>query len=159
MVDLALAKEHCRIDTDADDTVLQQYIDAAAAWVENYTGIALEVQTFTQTFDCWPIQLNRSPVTSLTSVSTLAGPVPGARLVNGRVYPAEGTSWPSLSSPDQITVIYEAGLTSVPADLVSAQLLLIGHWYEHREAASEQPAQEIALAVEALCRPHRPQLV
>jgi len=162
MVTLALAKEHLEYDGSDRDALIQQYIDAAQAYVEGYTSKGLSVAARTQSFDSFqtPLVLDVLPVASVTSVAYLdsdgaSQAVTGPRLVAGEVYPALNESWPAVGAPAGILVTYQAGLASVPADLVSAQLLLIGHYFSSREAASERPAQEIALAVEALCRPHR----
>lgn len=37
-VTLALAKAHMNIDSDADDELIQLYLDAAEAWLGNYIG-------------------------------------------------------------------------------------------------------------------------
>ena len=39
--------------------------------------------------------------------------------------------------------------------LDAAQLLMIGHWFEHREAASERTLTDVPLAVESLAHPYR----
>ena len=54
--------------------------------------------------------------------------------------PTVGSWWPATQSgrPDAVQVTYTAGYGStadaVPGDLQLAQLLLIAHWYENREA-------------------------
>ena len=40
-------------------------------------------------------------------------------------------------------------------DLRLALLLLVAHWYEHREAASAAPVKSLPLAVDALLNPYR----
>jgi hypothetical protein len=41
-------------------------------------------------------------------------------------------------------------VNTCPQTVCTAILLLVAHWYEHREAASEQPIKNIPLAVDAL---------
>jgi uncharacterized phiE125 gp8 family phage protein len=59
-----------------------------------------------------------------------------------------------------VTVTYVAGYgpagDDVPAAIRHAMLLLIGHWYEHRESVvvGGNPVQ-VPLAVQALLRPYR----
>ncbi len=49
----------------------------------------------------------------------------------------------------------EVDAVNPPADLVAAQLLLIGHYYQNREASGTERLAEIPLGVDALCRPYR----
>lgn len=44
---------------------------------------------------------------------------------------------------------------ALDGDLVLAQLLLIAHWYQSREAASDVPQSKRPLAVDALIGPYR----
>ncbi|QDV34022.1 head-tail connector protein [Tautonia plasticadhaerens] len=57
----------------------------------------------------------------------------------GLVVPAYGTSWPATRSrPEAVTIRFTAGYgdaADVPQTLKLAVLLLVSHWYEHREAA------------------------
>lgn len=164
-VTLALAKQHLEYEDDDRDDLINQYIAAALAWVENYTGKKLSVGAVTQAVDGFGqyITLNRAPFVSLTSIAytdTEGSPqaVTGARVLNGRIYPPE-TGWPSVGDYTGVTVTYQAGYSTAPADLISAQLLLVGHWFLNREAATERPAMENDLAVEALCRAYRDMVV
>lgn len=166
MVSLSLAKQHLEYEDTDRDGLITQYIEAAAAWVENYTGKKLAVGPVVQSEDCFGnyIQLQTAPFLSLTSIAyidTNNAPqtVAGARGLNGRIYAPIG-GWPSKADYTLVTVTYQAGYTTVPADLVSAELLLIGHWFENREAVNVgNITSELPLAVEALCRPHRNVLV
>jgi uncharacterized phiE125 gp8 family phage protein len=162
MVSLSLAKQHLEYDGNDRDSLITQYLNAAAAWVENYTGKKLAVGTVVETIDSFGgfIALHRAPFISLTSIAytgtdDAAQTVTGARARNGRIYaPEEG--WPSTADYTPITVTYQAGYATAPADLDSAQLLLIGHYFASREAAVVGTiASEMPLAVEALCRPYR----
>lgn len=162
-VSLSLAKQHLEYEDDDRDALIQQYINAAKSWIENYTGKNLGVAAVTQTLDSFGsyIILDRAPFVSLTSVDYIDAQgapqaVTGARLLNGRIYPPE-TGWPSVSDYTGVTVTYLAGYATVPADLMSAQLLLIGHYFQSREAVNVATSvTELPLAVESLCRPYRP---
>ena len=37
MIDIGVVKEHCKLDSDADETLLKIYMRAAWRYVENYT--------------------------------------------------------------------------------------------------------------------------
>jgi hypothetical protein len=69
-------------------------------------------------------------------------------------------SWPSVACRhDAVQVEYVTGATAanlVPKPLVQAMALLVGHWYEHREASITGQAQTpIEFAVSALCAPYQ----
>lgn len=44
---------------------------------------------------------------------------------------------------------------TVPAAIKAAILLLVGHWYEHREAVNPGPMATVPMAVDALIAPYR----
>src|SRR3546814_20247294 len=76
-VTLALAKAHCRIDpSDTDhDEVLATYIQAARAWVEDFTGLVLVARPFTKAVEAFGsnVQLARRPVTAVVRTGDVAG--------------------------------------------------------------------------------------
>jgi uncharacterized phiE125 gp8 family phage protein len=78
-----------------------------------------------------------------------------------RVVPSIGSYWPYLQAyqPSGVQVTYTAGYgiqpSSVPADIQLALLMLVGHYYENREASSQGLAvMNIPLAVDALLDGH-----
>lgn len=111
-----------------------------------------------QHYDCWRkdwysgIEIPLPPLVSVTSVSyvdsagdsqTLAADQYQVVIRNGKsreglIVPAYSVSWPSLRDQyDNVTVRFVAGyggLESVPNAIRQAMLLLVGHWYESREA-------------------------
>ena len=46
LTDLSLVKDHLKVDYTEEDTLIGGYIDAAHNLVEDYTSIAVGVQTF-----------------------------------------------------------------------------------------------------------------
>jgi uncharacterized phiE125 gp8 family phage protein len=67
-------KSFSRIDTDAEDTLLEGFIKAARIATENYLGRALIEQSIKMTMDFWPgdiITFPRPPLISITKVATL----------------------------------------------------------------------------------------
>lgn len=90
----------------------------------------------------------------------------------GAITPAYEATWPDVRlQVEAITVRFIAGYTTftdstaspnftvigpgVPDDLRQALLLLIGHWYEAREAVVIGQVAEVPFAVEALISPYR----
>lgn len=110
------------------------------------------------------IRPSRAPFVSLTSieyVDTDDAPqtLTGARVQAGRIY-APVSGWPSLAGYSPVTLTYQAGYETTPADLISAQLLMVGHWFANREAVNVgNITTEVPFAVEALCRPYRELMV
>lgn len=164
-ITVALAKQHLEYEADDRYELIQQFINAAAAWIENYTGKKLEVGTVVQTetsFDSY-VHLSRGPFVSLTSIEyidTAFAPqtVTDALVQSGRIY-APISGWPTAAKHTPITITYQAGFETTPADLISAQLLLVGHLFANREAVSDRTISGVPFGVEALCHPYREVLV
>lgn len=163
-VDLTLAKQHLRVDHSDEDALIAQYLAAAIAWVENYTGKLMTRREVTQEADCFgsyvPLLYGPDPVNLLidyTDADDASATIADALIKRGRAYPA--ASWPTVADNTSIVLTYTAGYTETPADLDSAVLLLVGHYYENREAvvvgSSSMISNPLELAVESLCRPYR----
>lgn len=160
-ISLSLVKQHLEYEDDDRDELIQQYIRASQSWVENFTGKPMVVQTVVEEFSQFknPMLLSKAPIISITSIEYVdqdeqPQEVTGFRKLGSRVYEPVG-GWPTNFDFTPIVVTYKAGFSDVPADLISAQLLLVAHWFENREAATESPATEVALAVDSLCSPYR----
>jgi uncharacterized phiE125 gp8 family phage protein len=72
----------------------------------------------------------------------------------------QSESWPGVYlREDAVQIEYVTGATSaaaIPQPLTQAVLLLVGHWYEQREAVLMGTiSKETELAVSALCAPYR----
>ena len=158
-ITLQQAKEHLRLDTADDDSVVGLNILAAREKAEEITNRALITQTWTWKLDRFPVssaialRVPRSPLSSITSiqyvdsdgvtqtwassnydVATPGGPRPD----RGRIMPAYGEVWPTTREQmDAVTIIFIAGYggaaEDMPANLVSAMLLHVGTLFEHRE--------------------------
>lgn len=163
-VSLALAKAHCRVTSSAEDTLITQYLNAAIAWVENYTRKKLTAGTdVTETFAAFPghpyaFALTWGPSIAAVEVTYTdeAGgeqTITTARLVGDKVYPSLDTNWPDIEENSVISVAYTAGYSTVPAELDNAVLLLVGEYYDNRTAGVASSA--VATAVESLCEPYR----
>jgi uncharacterized phiE125 gp8 family phage protein len=164
------------VDTTADNALITALIVAAREEVERRTWRALMTQTLELVIDEWPsggvIELPRPPLQSVSSITyrtsdgetlTLAATdyVVAADGTPGRVVLADGVGWPNdeLWPAEAIRVRYVAGhgaAASVPQSLRQAMLLVIGHWYEHREAVSDGAAlHDVPMAVDVLCQSYR----
>lgn len=163
-VSLTLAKAHCRVTSSSEDTLITQYLNAAIAWVENYTRKKLTATTaITETFAAFPgdpyafaLTWGPTPATVVVTYTDEAGDeqeISTARLVGDKVYPPLDTEWPVIEANSTIEVAYTAGYSTVPADLDNAVLLLVGEYYDNRTASVASSA--VTAAVESLCEPYR----
>lgn len=152
----------------AEDTLLTGLIQAAREYVEGYQNRALCTQTWELVLDDWPdddyIEIPLPPLQSVTSIKykdeTGAETTwDGANYIVdpdsylGRVVLAYGLSWPTddLYPAGAIRIRFVAGYTDVPATTKAAMLLLIGHWYENREAVNiGNITSEIPFSVKSL---------
>lgn len=169
-------KDHLRLSGTAEDALLAGYLLAATDLVELQTLRSLITQTWTLTLDDWPaggiFWLPRPPLASVTSIKYLdtdgvqqtwsssnyrvsTGNEPG------RITLGYNATLPSLYGvSDQVEVIYTAGYGAngefVPMPILQAMLLLIGHFYENREASVIGTiASTMPFSVEALLNPYR----
>lgn len=156
-IDLASAKVHLRVDTDDENTLIDGLIKSAREYVESATGRALLTQTWDLKLDgfwCGALELPKAPVSAITSITYLdmngasqtwasanyltdlpAGP----KASKARITTAYAVVAPSTYDVmNAVTVRFVCGYGSsgdrVPAALRQAMLLLIGHWYQAREA-------------------------
>lgn len=171
MIDLELAKAHLAVDGTDRDALIQSYSDAAAALVEGFTGQLLTRREVVQAVAALSgyVSLWWGPDPEFAvgqgidylDADAAEQTVTDPRLVRGRVY-APVAGWPTALEHSPIAVSYTAGFAdgAVPADLVQAQLMLVGHWFANREAVATGVAPvEMPLAVEAICRRYRPVLI
>lgn len=117
------------------------------------------------------IRLSQPPIQSVTSITYIdqAGSIQtleSANYIIGKsdtgewvIDEAYGVTWPSVQMQiGAIKVQYIAGYgaaVAVPEPIKIAMLMLIGHWYNNREAVSEVSMAEVPFAVEALLFPYR----
>lgn len=178
-VTLSEAKAHLRVDTSDDDTYIGTLITSAREWVEQYLDRSLVNTQWIMRFDRFPdsgiepVELPRPPmVTSGTATAVTvtftqeAGPTSTYstaeyrvdRLATpGTILPIYGSTWtPHRQDDNAISVTWWAGYgatgSSVPAAIRHAMLMLIGHWYENRQAAVSTGAvpQDVPYGVASL---------
>jgi uncharacterized phiE125 gp8 family phage protein len=172
-VTLAEAKGHLRIDGTEDDADVTRFIAAATQYVEAETRTALVMAEYRLTLDGFPagraIQLPRPPLVSVGVVryrdtagqdQILASTVYTVDDVTrpARIVLKPGQSWPATDgSANCVRIDYLAGHTTVdkvPALLKSAVLLMVGHLFENREAATDRRIGTVPLAVESIIAMH-----
>jgi uncharacterized phiE125 gp8 family phage protein len=142
------------VDISTDDTLISSLIVAAREEFENQADKTLFTTTWKLVLDVWPeahyIVLPRPPLVSVTSVvytddegapTTLSTSdyLVDTNAWPGRIVLKDSASWPSVTLLESgaIVVTYVAGYAltaSIPQRYKQAILMLVGHWYENREA-------------------------
>lgn len=166
--------DHLRISTSDEVASVAGWISAAREWVEAYTDRSLMTQTWQLSLPSMPRKVwlpRATPLASVTHVkyydddNTLQTWSSANYFTPSFEEPAsievlDTATVPSIySRSDAVQIEYIAGATtasSVPKPLVQAILMLVGHWYEHRESVLVGTiSKEIEFAVTALCSPYR----
>lgn len=175
---LAEAKTHLRVDTTADDTLIEGLIAAARETLESTLSRALINQTWELVMDAFPggnrIRLPRPPLVSVTSIkykdkngveyTATSKYIVDTDSEPGQIVLHDDETWPSdeLYEVGAVRVRYVAGYgaagANVPRPLRQALLLLVGDWYENREdtvIAQGYSANALPTGVEALVQTYR----
>ena len=175
-VSVGEAKDHLRIDHSDEDALISSLILTSRLHIEAALSIALVNQTWTWKFDAWPnsgatVALPLRPVSAINSITVLdqdGAPTildPGDYELDGNEVPPRlirlTTQWlkPGKSHAGieiSLTAGFGATAGDVPQPVRHALLLLVAHWYEHRdpiEIGSEKMA--IPKSVSTLLKPYR----
>ncbi len=133
VVNLSDLKDHLRVDADDENDLIEALEQAAVAHLDGWHGIlgrAVMAQVWSQSFAAGETVRLALPDAEIRSHETQA---------NGRVVVTFDTALPAA----QLPVVQ------------MAVKLLVGHWYEHREAASDVKLHAMPKAVDALLAPLR----
>ncbi len=152
-VSLAEAKAHLRVDGSAEDALIQSLIVTSRLHIEAALGLALITQSWSYFLDRWPkagrLVLPLRPVAAISHVRVWSEE--GASetlalsdfLLDGHGMPPRlvALSGATALTPARVANGIEVGFTAgfgaasmdVPATIRHALLLLVAHWYEHRE--------------------------
>lgn len=151
-VDVAGLKRQAGINVNDDNELLQEYVEAAADFAENYQERCLRQSTWQAVYDGFPsCGVFYVPKPRLVSVSfvkyldaagtltTLATSCYTTDIISepGRIALKYGQVWPTtLDQIASVTVEFVAGYASaaaIPARTRQAIRALASHWYECRE--------------------------
>lgn len=173
-VTVAEAKAHLRVDGAAEDALIASLILTSRLHVEAALGLALITQSWRLQLDCWPdtrtLELPLRPLQAVEEVRVLdAAGTP-------TIVPANQYLIDVASTPPRLvrrTALPQPGLEArgieidlmagygdepedVPAPIRQALLLLIAHWYEHRDPIEVgSPDVSVPSAVSELLAPFR----
>lgn len=169
-------KAHLRIDGNSEDALMSSLVLTSRLHIEAALGLALMTQQWQLVLDSWPaagsVKLAIAPVQSITEVriadksgaTTSVAASSYALEATGRparIVPVEG-AWPTPGRKTggiQIDFVagFGAAAQDVPAPIRQALLLLIAHWYEHRDPIEiGAPATAVPHAVSRLLHPYQP---
>lgn len=171
-VSFADARRHCRVLNNDDDGYIASLVKTARQHCENVCGRAFVRQQWQKSTGCFVDSIFLPTLNLLEVTEVNYFDVNGALqivspsdyevdLISAQIFPGTGKAWPSTQSrPNAVTIKYFAGFgataNDVPEPIKQAILLLVGHWYENREAvlvaATSKP---IEFAVDALLTPYR----
>jgi uncharacterized phiE125 gp8 family phage protein len=175
-VTLAEAKLHLRVDSATEDALISSLILTSRLHVETALDLALITQSWSYFIDRWPadpvITLPVRPVQSITAIRLYADDGTYETIAPAR-YTLDGASTPArlirrdastFQKPKRIANGIEIAFTAgygntaadVPAPIRHSILLLVAHWYEHREIVDAEPsAVRIPSLVSTLLTPYR----
>lgn len=161
-VSIETVKSHLRVDISDDDALIASYLTTAREKGEGIARRAFVTQTLELVIDDWPgngvLKLPRPPLQSVSSVRYLddAGDEHTFTdyLVDARSEPGKiiFKSFPSqkLFPSGAIAIRFVAGYGaagSVPNVFVQGILMLVGHWYENREAVTANNFQAYEIPI------------
>lgn len=176
-VTLAEAKAHLRVDHSDEDALIGTLLQAAVDHLDGYSGVlgrCLINQTWRVDFWTWQPAF-RLPFPDVSSISSVVySDVDNAeQTVSESLYEliedAQGALVKTLDDftdptlyddrSDAVRITFVAGYgddaADVPSAIKAAILLMVGHWYQHREAVTAGSTETLPMAVEALITPYR----
>jgi uncharacterized phiE125 gp8 family phage protein len=169
-ISLEEAKAHLRVDINTDNELIEALIAAAREYCETFQGRAYITQTWELWLDAFPaqswIQLPRPPLQAEELEvkyydindhnETFEDYFVDTKSEPGYIVLNTGAAWPSiiLRPANGVCVTFTVGYGAaedVPQKVKQAMLLIIGDWYENREAKSTIPKAAEALLWQDRC--------
>jgi len=171
-LELEETKLFLRVDDTIDDDLISALIKSSRIWVENYTWRPLITQSWYLNLDFGEVTkyigISKAPVQVINSIVYTDIYGNSQTMSTGVDYQTDVLSEPARvklinipSVNDQMNamrILFTCGYgvsQSVPEDIKSAMLLIIGHWYEHRESVSIGNFTEVPMTAESLLLPYK----
>ncbi|WP_310619681.1 head-tail connector protein [Flexibacterium corallicola] len=177
VLSLEETKRHCRVDSSDFDTEIQALIDTATTHLDGYSGTlgrCLCNQEWQIQGSCFGYDIAITlPFPDVSSVSVKYLDRDGQEQVfsdvnyelgnsylGSFIQLKSGVSWPEINgSLSAVSIQFVAGYggaEDVPADIKTAMLMMIGHWFEHSESvAVGVGASEVPLSSQFLLNKYR----
>lgn len=161
-------KDHLRVEHTVDDTLIGSLRDAACEWVESYTlgkigsrtGISYANAWNTEAILAHPFEVTAVKYYNASDVKTTMPTTDYHVDTISRPGLVKFMEQPTLQDDayNRVHIELTVGWTvaNVPDSIAAAVKLLVGHWYEHRQAEVVGTiSSSLKLGVEALLAPHR----
>lgn len=173
LAELALVKQHLRVDFPDDDTLIDLYVAAASGHIDGvgaYLGRAVGQQTLEWDLASFeaipggctlaaPAPLPYGPASSIVSITFRDASGEDQALAEGAYDLAGGgLAFPGYARPsgEKVRIRYVVGSDTPPKPIVAAVLLMVGDLYARRESDSSGAAEiHMSGTVENLLRPYR----
>lgn len=143
IITLEQAKQWLKMDgiTEDDDTI-QFLIDSSIDWAERVTGTSIRTCTITAVVEIHNrIELPGGPVQQIVSINDVPyADVPVNSIIGAPV------GWPRLAGYGVYTVVYRAGYSPVPPNLLLSLRSYIAWCYEHRGDSYQESDADFAPA-------------
>ena len=161
-------KNHLRVTSSDEDSLINSYRTAACQFVENYCNTRLTSQSvyfYASTFGAIG-EFQISPVISVTAVEYKTSQGGSYISLGSTNYYVERARVPALikfmTAPSvdndaiaPVRVTATCGYATTPEPLVHAVRLLVAHYFENRQAAEVGFIKEIPLGIKSLLNTYR----
>ena len=160
---LADVRMHLRLDAGVhpEDGLITGFIHTAAGYVEHYTQRSVGAQTLELALDAFPdgsieLPLGASSITSVTyvdesdAVITVSSTEYALDTHSHQSWLLSVNGWPTPKVAANVVKVRYVTSSEINPTSKASMLLLIGHWYENREAANFEKLQNIPLGVASL---------
>lgn len=171
-VPLAEAKLHLRVNHDDEDDLIEGLIKASSEVCENIMRRSVLIREHEAVLNRFPKTILKIPMPPLITVVWLKyintkgeeiTLVEGTdymavpELDPGIIYPIYDWPGDTLNTPDAVRLRVETGMIVPPEPVKQAVLLLVGHYYENREAVDTGTGRpyEMPLGVKLLLSPYQ----
>lgn len=164
---LADVKLHLRVDHAYEDALIASLLAGAIDHFEQSTRRVLQPRLIVQTADSFPdsrvVILDKGPATSVATVSvrttsgTVSVPLTDYIAITGQhetkplvAFKTSATLPTPDGYPSAVSITYSAETTTIPESINAAIRLLVGHWYENRQAVGPTGGNEVPLAYQSV---------
>ena len=149
IVPLADLRAHLRVDSDAEDALISSLADAAAAWLDGWTGVlgrAVMPQVWREEFEAPGPHVLALPDATVTAATVNGEPVAVTQRAT-----AAGVEVKAAGVAGTVTVTYSCALPAHRLPAAQAAIkMLVAHWYQTREAVAAGAMAPVPMGAEAL---------
>lgn len=142
LVSLAEAKTFLKISAESEDSVIEDFINRASVWANDYTGRRLKSRSSSDVYDgdgSDILLLRDYPVNAVTSFQIVDEPVPliiyedfSLNAENGIIKTKNGRM--ITKGFHNVSITYTAGYSTPPETIKEAVLLYVGRLYRRQYA-------------------------